>query len=229
MKKLQLITGFLLTAMVFTSCFDLIEEIHYKKDGSGTYKFTMDMSGLKGLMELAMSADTTGEFKMDTLSAVSKELSAKVRDLDGITNIREIADAENLVFGVEFDFRDVKALNLAMKEGFSDDELSSTNEKSFFQSSKKSFQRIDARGFGGMLDQMLSSGLGGDDEMEMAQMFLKDVSYTMIYHFDRKVKKVSNNLATVSDDKKTVTLKYFLFDDTRGGKTGSIENAIKLK
>lgn len=229
MKKLQLITGFLLTAMVFTSCFDLIEEVHYKKDGSGTYKFTMDMSGLKGLMELAMSADTTGEFKMDTLSAVSKELSAKVRDLDGITNIREITDSENLVFGVEFDFRDVKALNLAMKEGFSDDELSSTTEKSFFQASKKSFQRIDARGFGGMLDQMLSSGLGGEDEMDMAQMFLKDVSYTMIYHFDRKVKKVSNNLATVSDDKKTVTLKYFLFDDTRGGKTGSIENTIKLK
>ncbi|HMR45016.1 MAG TPA: hypothetical protein PKC40_14330 [Saprospiraceae bacterium] len=180
MKKLQLITGFLLTAMVFTSCFDLIEEVHYKKDGSGTYKFTMDMSGLKGLMELAMSADTTGEFKMDTLSAVSKELSAKVRDLDGITNIREITDSENLVFGVEFDFRDVKALNLAMKEGFSDDELNSTTEKSFFQASKKSFQRIDARGFGGMLDQMLSSGLGGEDEMDMAQMFLKDVSYTMI-------------------------------------------------
>lgn len=230
MKKFQLIAGLLLTMMVFTSCFDLIEEVHYKKDGSGTYKFTMDMSGLKGLMAMAMASDSTGDFKMDTLSAISKELSNKVQDLDGISNIKEISDVENFVFGVEFDFKDVKALNLAMKEGFSENELGdSSADKSFFSASKKSFQRIDARGFGGMLDEMISGSMGEEGEMEMAQMFLKDVSYTMIYHFDRKVKKISNKEATVSDDKKTVTLKYFLFDDTRGGKNNTIENTIKLK
>ena len=122
------------------------------------------------------------------------------------------------------------SLNVAAGQLFEDGQISSGGGEVFFKGKKKRFERMDAKGFGGMIDQMMGgAGGGGGEEMEMAQMFLKDVSYTMIYTFDKKVKKMSNSQATLSADKKTVTHKYFMFDEDRGGANGTVENIIKLK
>lgn len=227
LKNLTLLFAFLIGSMTLTGCFEIIEEIHYKKDGSGTYKFTMDMSQMKGLMDMAMASDTTGSMNMDTMAAVGREMSEKVRGIQGISNIKEVTDAENLIFGVEYDFANMEALNAAAKANASE-EMNEAADKPSFKGGKKEFTRLDVKGgLGGLLNGAMGD-LGGE-EGEMALAFFKDVSYTMIYHFDRKVKKTSNKLAEISDDKKTVTLKYYLFDDDRGGKTGTIENIIKLK
>lgn len=225
LKNMRIALAILMSSVLLTGCFDIVEEVHYKKDGSGTYKFTMDMSGLQSLMAMAMAADTTGQMNLDTLSAFSREMAQKVQGISGISNIREIGDAESLVFGIEFNFANLEALNKAATE-VAADEIYGKSEKPTFKGAKKEFTRLDAKGFSSLMDQMMGEG---GEEMEMAKMFLKDVSYTMIYHFDRKVKKVSNKLATVSEDKKSVTLKYFMFDDERGGAGASIENSIKLK
>jgi hypothetical protein len=174
-----------------------------------------------------MASDTTGSMNMDTMAAMGREMSEKVRGINGITNIKEITDMENMIFGVEYDFANVAALNEAAKANASN-EMTETSDKPSFKAGKKEFTRLDVKGgLGTLLGEAM--GQAGGEDAEMAMMFFKDVSYTMVYHFDRKVKKASNKLSEISDDKKTVTLKYYLFDDERGGKKGTIENVIKLK
>ena len=40
----QLFLG--ISLLFFTSCFDILEEVHLQKNGSGKYLLTMDMSGI---------------------------------------------------------------------------------------------------------------------------------------------------------------------------------------
>lgn len=232
MKQIKLFFLLLASSMIFTGCFEMLEEVTYNsKKGNGTYKFVMDMGGMKSMIEMAAAMDTTGEFSMDTLDQFSDEFVSKVTGLSGITNIEAINNKDDLQFGVEFSYNNVSALNVAVQQLFEDGELSSGGNQVFFKGKKKLFERLDSKGFNSMMDQMMGAmGDEGDGgEMEMAKMFFKDVSYTMIYHFDRKVKKVSNSQATISGDNKTVELKYFIFDEERGGSNASIENKIKLK
>lgn len=227
MRYLGFVLLLAVSSFTLTGCFELLEEVHYRKDGSGTYKFTMDMSQMKAMLEMAMSADTTGSVNLDTLSAMPREMSKKLQGMPGITNIKEINDMENFVFGVEYEFKDIEALNNATMASSIDPELGKAAER-VFTGSKKSFERLNSKAMASALDEAMGAA-GEGEEAEMAMMFLKDVSFTFVYNFDRKVKKVSNSLAKISDDKKSVTLKYFLFDEERGGKKGSVGNAIKLK
>lgn len=230
MRLKSLIVLLLTGSVLLSGCFEIFEEVHYKKDGSGTYTFAMDMSGMKSMLEMAMQMDTSqqGEFQLDTLKMISEEFENNLQGANGISNIRQINDMENFVFGIEFDFKDITSLNSAV-EKITKDENQESVKGPFFKAKGKQFQRLDARGFKGLFDEMLG-GAGADDEnMDMAMMFLKDVAYTMTYHFERKIKSVSNSLSEISEDNKTVTTKYYLFDEERGGENATIENTIKLK
>ena len=221
-----------MSSILFTGCFEMIEEVnHNSKKGTGTYKFVIDMSGAKMMLEMAAAMDTTGQVTLDTLGAVSKEFFNKVDGLSGISNIKEVNDSKNYIFGVQFDYSSIAALNVAAGQLFEDGQLNSGAGETLFQGTKKRFERLDVSAFSSMLDQMMGTGgiEGGGEEMEMIKTFMGDVSYTMVYTFDKKVKKMSNDQATLSSDKKTVTHKYFLFDENRGGSNGTLENIIKLK
>ncbi|MEZ4851841.1 MAG: hypothetical protein R3B93_25160 [Bacteroidia bacterium] len=72
----------------------------------------------------------------------------------------------------------------------------------------------------------------GDDEemaqaMEMAKMFMGSASFKSIYHFPGKVKKVENDDARISADKKTTTLEVKLLDIMEGN--ASLGNKIYYK
>jgi hypothetical protein len=226
MKSLKWLLLVLMGTTMLTSCFDILEEVTYHKDGSGEFKYVFDMSGLKPMMDMVAAMDTTGEMSMDTLSSISREFSQKVEGLSGITDIQEIKDEDAFKYGVSFKFSNLDALNAAVNQITEGPGISS-GETAMFEGSKKKFVRLNAGKISGIFDELM--GETGGENAEMAMMFLKDVSYTTVYHFDKKVKKVSNENAVISNDKKTVTIKYYIFDDDRGGKNASIANTIKMK
>lgn len=226
MKSLKWLLLVLMGTTMLTSCFDILEEVTYHKDGSGEFKYVFDMSGLKPMMDMVAAMDSTGEMSMDTLSALSREFSSKVQGLAGISDIEEIKNEETFHYGVSFKFDNLDALNAAVNQ-LTEGPGISTGEADIFDGSKKKFIRLDAGKISSIFDEMM--GEAGGENAEMAMMFLKDVSYTTVYHFDKKVKKMSNEKAVLSNDKKTVTLKYFIFDDDRGGKNATIANTIKMK
>ena len=106
MKKLTALV-LILSAFIFSGCLDTVEELTITKDGSGTYKTTMDMSGMFDMIEMMAAMDTSANSQL-------KELSGK--DIDSTFSLRSIMDT---VAGITEDQRQLykdATMSLTMKQ-----------------------------------------------------------------------------------------------------------------
>lgn len=212
----------LLMAISLSSCFEIIEEIHYKKNGSGSFKFYMDLSQMKELMA-SMGEEESEPSDMGQDFADDVE---RIQDIKGLTNVKQINDEENYYFGLSFDFNNLESLNKGLSEVFKGEEEEEATDKVFYKGDKKSLQRIDANNVRDMMLNAFTEGEEMDEETKSAMAMFAEAGYTIRYTFDRTVKSASNKEAEVKG--KTVTTKYFMFDEEKS-QTGTIENTIKLK
>ncbi|MBN8685348.1 MAG: hypothetical protein J0L99_22085 [Chitinophagales bacterium] len=230
---------FILTAGALSlgSCLHIVEEVTMKKSGKGSYKLTLDMSEVKGMLDMvkAMTPDsvktTEGEENPSDMSQLGREM-ANVADVlkgvDGISNVKENNDTTSFVFGYSFDFASVDALNNALRM-IGKDKYSDSGE-TVYKFDGKNFERIAVND----LTQELKKAMGetqaeGDEESaDMMKMFFADMSYKQIYNFpDQEIKKNSNELGVVSEDKHSITLDLKPFDESQ--KKATIATQLKLK
>ena len=235
MKKYILLL-FAAASLLTTSCIDIIEKIHFNKDGSGHMTYILDMSKLKSFTESMKDENGEGEDdggdnmkKEDKkgdkkMSKSFEEYKTALSSINGISNVKfddKKAD-ENYIFEIGFDFKDFNALNEAM-----------TSLKKSKNSMEKSVTYIS-----GTAKKITRSGSffnlsdkNDDEESEndnpMLQSMLKDSKYRMIYTFDKTIKKVSNDKAIVSENKKEMTIEYSLVEMMKDN--NDLSAIIKLK
>jgi hypothetical protein len=168
------------------------------------------------------------------MSQMGKEISGvagSLKSVKGLANVMEINDTTNLVFGYSFDFDDVKALNEALK--IINKEKYQSKSEEFFKYNGKSFERTSAGDMGEEMKKALSQGGEGEEgmgDMDMMKNFFSDMSYKQIYHFpDQEIKKNSNELGEISEDKHSVTVTLKPFDEEMQKKKMTIATALKLK
>ncbi|MEO0472010.1 MAG: hypothetical protein AAF206_20450 [Bacteroidota bacterium] len=217
----------ILAVAVAPSCLEIEEEISLNTDGSGTYAMTMDMNKMMEMMKgfgQGEDGDTPDAFgKMDSSM---QEAAAKLREIDGVSNVKH--SSENYRFTISYNFDDVETLNESSSQASfgGDDPMTGSltgGGASSFKWTPKSFAKSNPD---------LSDLLSEDDEetqgvMQMAKMMMADAKYTTIYHFPGKVKKMTNDEAELSLDKKTVTLEVGLVDILEG--EAEVGNQIKFK
>ena len=238
-KKLFL-AGLAVGSMALTGCLHIIEEVTFHNDGKGNYAMTLDMSEVKGMMEMlkGMSTDSTGAqtggAEDNSMTQMGQELSgvaATLKNLEGITNVVEVNDTTNFKFGYSFDFASVAALNRALKVVNKDKYDNKVDE--VYKFNGKSFERLSAGDMGAEIKKALSENEGedgGESSMDMMKMMFSDMSYKQVYHFpDRSIKKSSNELAELSDDKHTMTITIKPFDEEQLKKNPTVATEVKLK
>lgn len=245
-------------ALCLTSCLHIIEDVTFSKNGSGTYKMTIDMSEMKSMLDMLKSmnptgADSTGVVEEggdkevtpgeepaeaggggNEMSQMGEQLAGNIKNslngVPGISNIVEINDTTNLVFGYTFDFANIEALNKAIK--IINKEKYDAKADETFRLSGKNFERLGAANIGEELKKALSEG-GEEDEtgqMDMMKSMFSDMSYQQVYHFtDRTVKKSSNGLSEVSADGHTLTITLKPFSEEEAQKKGTVVTEVKLK
>lgn len=240
-----------------TGCLHIIEEATFRNNGSGNYKMTLDMSEMKGMMDMfkgmggdstamGMGGDSTAiqgegdytppptdvatEDPMGGLGDQMSSVASTIKGLQGITNVVEIKDTNTFSFGYSFDFADVAALNRALKV-INKDKYDSKVEE-IFRFNGKSFERLGAGDLGNEMKKAMMEN-GGDDEegsMDMVKMFLADMSYKQIYHFpDRVVKKSDNKVSELTDGGHTLTINLKPFDEEQEKKKVTVATKAKLK
>ena len=228
-----------------TSCIDIVEELFLKKDGTGTYSITMDMSGIMADGGIRSLMQMAGE---DAASEDNPFSGDDPVEMDTIMYMKDAPDSVRLAFGndallnkisIHQQISESKEL---MKTVFSIkfDKLSEVEE---FLNNMDKLQGADnpMAGAGGGL---LPSGNGklklfslakrsltrfpavqsdqsalGEEEMGMMKMMMADASYKTIYHLPGKVKAATMKNAVV--DGKTVTVEYSM--------TEAIENKAKME
>lgn len=230
-----------LGSMALTGCLHIIEEVTFRDKGNGKYAMTLDMSEVKGMMDMlqSMSPDSSGgggemPAQDNSMTQMGQEISgvaATLKGIEGISNIVELNDTATLKFGYTFDFADVAALNRALKVVNKDKYDSKVEE--VFKFSGKNFERLSAGDMGEELKKALSESEGeegGEETMDMMKMMFADMSYQQIYHFpDRQIKKSSNELAQLSDDNHTMTITLKPFDEEQQNKKVTVATEVKLK
>jgi hypothetical protein len=213
MKKI--IRTFLFAALVFTAtgCLDILEEITFNKDGSGTYVTAYDITELVDTYDML---DTTGKGRKDlerTLDSTFEALKKKTARINGVSAV-SIDKSKKNVTKLRLNFTNINVLNKVLNQ---DKKLAS--EMNLYSQSKG---RLSRKASG------VSSWLGGnseEDDDEMMSSVLSEMKYRIIYHLPKRVKKMTNEDATLSNDKKTVTLEVSYKEVNENTKT--LGNEIK--
>jgi hypothetical protein len=247
-----------LSVTMLTGCLHIIEEATFNNNGSGTYKMTLDMSEMKGMMDMfkGMGGDSTSimggdstamkgegdytppaeapapaEDPMGGLGDQMSSVAETLKGVQGISNVVEIKDTSSFNFGYSFSFSDIASLNRALKIINKDKYETKVDE--VFRFNGKSFERLATGDLGEEMKKAMMDNSGDEGEegsMDMVKMFLADMSYKQIYHFpERSVKKSDNKLGELSDDGHTLTINLKPFDEEQQKKKPSIAAKVKLK
>jgi hypothetical protein len=211
-----MLIGLFCVVVASSSCFDIEETYHFRKDGSGTAMVKLDMSQMIDMMaSFAGSLDSTGEAdeSVDQLFK-ENEAAANLGRIPGISKVKDLNDKESGIIGYSYEFASVEALNnalVATEGSLNMDELmgsesetggESDAENRFVKKGKK-LQRIY------VMPPQEQDDEDTDEEAEqykqMAEMMFADHYYTIEYIFDQDVKKVSKNKnAAISGRKVTI-------------------------
>ncbi len=219
MNRITLLLA-ILSTLLFSSCFDIVEKIYINKKGNHKYSLTFDMENvfsdpfmkdaiLTSLREeptmrfdnqgrLAVDSTTyfkdDPKFKQSNISKTIKE-SAKLRML-----INE--SKKQMMFKIDFDFEDVSEIASffdAMKQ--TEDMSKTLSEPNLFifggkyEMGKKKIKRLPSP----------KNKLGDDEGMEMMKMLMSAATYTTHYYLPGKVKKSNFANSKLDNNKVTVT------------------------
>ncbi|MGB6269738.1 MAG: hypothetical protein WBF67_12095 [Olleya sp.] len=212
----------LLLFFTFTSCFEIIEEIDLKSDGTGTMTFTLNMSKSKSKLASIMLLDSINGYKVPSRSDIQKGLDDMVSELkkaEGITNIKKTADYDNFIFSVKCDFKSIENINKITNKVAGEQKHNTGLTSYFFDNNNGDFKRKYT--YSNEVKKQYNKL-----KSENKKVF-DDASYTVIYRFDKEVESQSNQQAKVSKSKKAVMQRVSALDIING--TGNFSTQIKLK
>ncbi len=218
MKRIIRLLFFVALSFTATGCLDMVEEISLNNDGSGTYVYSMDVSKLVEQLKPLASLDSTGQMMNNLYKNFDSTYTSYVQKYEGINGVSNVRYDKSTadVYKITLDFTNVDVLNTVV-----DITKGEEVETGLYTWSKGRFNRKD----GGVA---ISDELLGDDEnKEMAELYLKDMTYSLILHFPGKVKSVSNKNAVLSDNDRTVKASYSMSEIR--DKNKSLQNEIKYK
>jgi len=239
-KLLYLLVGFCLITM--TSCIDIVEEMFLKKNGSGKYVITMDMSalmeaGTKEMLEGMMkenqeegAEDLSIPTEMDSIMYFSDAPDSIRRKFTHPEILEKIyvhtimsEKKEEMIIKFAIDFDKVKEIDYFLEDL---DKLQGDNQLTgglgaagggggFFPSasSAKNLFKLAKRKFTRLPAEQPEETMNEED-MQMAKMFFADAKYKAIYHFPGKIKKTTMKNAMI--DGKTLTMESPLIDIMEG-------------
>jgi len=235
-----LLPAFLLFSLA--SCFDIDEEIDINKNGSGQWQMHIDMSQLVDLMQTYMNKDDLEkqfpQKKMDTVILMkdvidtAKNVSADKKALlhDGKVHLLVNMDEKVLKTDMQFPFsnlNDMKQLRSSLGNtnsgtgqmfkglsgGKTGDDTSAGPDLSMF-TSLYDFNISDGK-ISSTINKMKWDSVQKNPQFSQIKDAANtgiDVPYSLTIKLPRPVIKVDNPVAKISEDKKTVIIKYNMME-----------------
>lgn len=221
-----------LLSVVLSSC-TFTENIYINDDGSGKFSFEMDGSSFMSMMpqdslksekviDSSFSFKQLFDEKRDSISKLPLLQQEKLKKLERF-NIRTVMNPEKkeFLFSMTTDFIKISDLGDAMSvvnevqqasksqvknSALPEDVFRSNNSELKYSYDGKKFSRKATL----LKKEIIETEV--DSMKQMMNMFYESSTYTLKYHFPKKVKKVSNSTALYSEDRKTITIEFPLSD-----------------
>lgn len=194
-------------SFALTSCFNIIEEVAINRNGSGTYRNTIDMSQMMGMVAAFMPDSVrqmTGEME--------KGMTSSLGDLKGIKGISNVSSTSegDFIYSISYTFDNTNALNKAITASKKGDKFLGAMGSSYDIKGKKLYRKT-------VLNPSEESEMFGDEEFDMEELqgimgMLNSPTYKIVYHLPKKVKKlkVEGTEAKYEKDANRVEIEYDL-------------------
>jgi hypothetical protein len=210
-----------------SSCFEIREELDINKDGSGKYSLLIDMSESKRLIDMAMALnqDQKNGSPLSEMDSSFNKGIARFESMEGISNPVAINDQERFIFGMQFNFANMAALNNALNDAYNERYPEMKKMPEVFKFAKKTIERTN---FYQLRDLNEMNPMSEDTENAAdARMLMGSATYSCIIRTPGKVKSYSNSAAILSETAREVTFKVPLLDVVES--KVDISNVIKFK
>ncbi len=193
--------GFLL--LTLTSCIEIIDDITINNDGSGTFKYTVNLSASKVKINSILALDSlegqrvpSKDEILNRMESISKKLASK----PGISNVDIETDMTNFVFKIKCDFSSINALQTAVKDIIREE----SNDKSL-KELEHSWLSWDGNKLVRSIPDVTLERIK-NLKQEDAEL-LRQGNYTSITRFERPVDRFENPNAKLAGNKLAVMIK----------------------
>lgn len=213
MKKWLIICSIILTGGL-SSCIEIIDDLTLNVDGSGTFKYTVNLSSSKVKVNSVLALDSLDGKAMPTKEEVMRKVAdfkGKLANKEGIKNVVIEEDYTNYIFKLSCTFDNVDHLQEGIKKTIG--EL--TNHTSKTEYDEHQWVKLQANSITRSIPQSVveaTKKLGREDGE-----LLKQGSYTSITRLPGDVIANDNQAAQVAKNNRAVMLKvnpYALLHNT---------------
>ncbi len=222
LRKLVTFLLLLCLPVLFSSCFEIIEEINLNTDGSGTMVITVNLSQSKTKVASILLMDSINGYKVPQKADIQREINAAVANLKtmpGISNVKSSTDFNNYIASISFSFKDVSNVNNISKKILEAQKLKSTNISTYsYNKATGTFAR-EYKYYAAAKTEY--NKLKKEDK----EIF-KTATYTGIYRFQAPIARHNNQLAKVSKSQKAIMHKCSMMELING--SVSLSNQIQL-
>ena len=213
-----------LILMLLSSCIEIIDDVSMNSDGSGTAKYTINLSSSKIKANSYLALDSLNGKKVPSIQEIENKIEdfkKKLENKEGIANVSVETNFTDFIFKFQCDFENVQALQKAIKEIVASENKDWVNDEYVWLSWKEDeFSRSTPA-----LSSAIKESIKRDD-VEL----LKNGSYISITRFDRPIEKQTNPNAKISANRLAVMIRtnpYLLTQNTEILKNTIYLNAIK--
>ncbi|PTT74272.1 MULTISPECIES: hypothetical protein [unclassified Chryseobacterium] len=197
----------LLPLLLLTSCFDILDKINVKADGSGEYSLILNASKSKTRLASISKMETINGKKVPKRSEIEAKINEAARIFKatpGISNVKTSMDFDNYIIKLSCNFKKIENINAGLEQLKAKNIVGKMVPVQLYSQSpeKKTFTRNKVSSFKNDYDKMSKA----DKEV------FNDAKYTSVMQFENTIKTQTNNAYLLSPNKKAVKLEANVLD-----------------
>lgn len=197
----------LIPLLFLTSCFDILDKVNVKADGSGEYTVILNASKSKTRLASISKMETINGKKVPKKAEIENKINetAKIfRATPGISNVKTSMDFDNYIIKLSCNFKKIENINAGLEQLKAKNILGKMIPSQIYNQSlqKKSFVRNKINTFKTDYNKMSKA----DKEI------FNGAKYISVLQFENTIKSQSNTLYLLSPNKKAIKFEANILD-----------------
>lgn len=207
MKNVLKLLVLLLPLLLLTSCFDILDKVNIKADGSGEYTLILNASKSKTRLASISKMETINGKKVPKKAEIENKINEAARIFKatpGISNVKTSMDFDNYILKLSCNFKKIENINAGLEQLKAKNILGKMIPTQIYSQNlaKKTLIRNKVNTFKADYDKM------GKADKEV----FNNARYTSVMQFENSVKSQTNGAYVLSPNKKAVKLEAEILD-----------------
>lgn len=212
MKLLRNTSLLAVVLLLFSSCFEITEEVSMNEDGSGTFRLTVNLSESRQSLVNYMKMEEVEGIKVPSQAEIEANLdlvSQTLREMKGLSKVVVKRDFERFVFVFSGAFAEVATLNAAINEVVNtlNRTASPILEEQNFAHSAQQFTR--------QFKYPIPEDVYENASLTMRYL-LDTARLVSVFRFSKPIQKSTNQHTLVSPSRKSVMLQATIAELVKG-------------